>query len=67
MPKNFLRFNTDQLPLLGGGVGASGVGGEERWREAGGGGEERFTVQILVEFPLSGQWLKFQNNGVKEL
>ena len=46
MPKNFLKFNTDQLPLLGGGVGASGVGGgrEVKGKRGGGGG-----------FPLSNQ------------
>ena len=39
MPKCFLRFNTDQLLVLGGGVGGSGVGGgrEVKW----GGGEGR--------------------------
>ena len=55
IPKNFLRFNTDRLPLLGGGVGASGLEGEERWRGTGGG--------IPIKRPV----IKFQNNGVKEL
>ena len=46
MPKNSLRFNADQLPLLVGGAVASGVGGgrEVKGRGGGGGGDkERFT------------------------
>ena len=46
MPKNSLRFNADQLPLLGSGVVASGVGRgrEVKGRGGGGGGDkERFT------------------------
>lgn len=54
MPKNFLRFNTDQLPLFGGGVRASGVGGGREVKGEGG---------ISIKRPV----IKFQNNGVKEL
>ena len=58
MPKNSLRFNADQLPLLGGGVVARGVGGgrEVKGRGVGVGVEgTRSASQKLVEFPLNGQ------------
>ena len=38
MPKNSLRFNADQLPLLGGAAVASGVGGGREVKGRGGGG-----------------------------
>ena len=49
MPKYFLRFHTDQLPLLVGGVGASEVGGG-REVKGGEGGGTKSASQILVEF-----------------
>ena len=41
MPKNCLRFNSDQLPVLWGGVGASGVGGGREVKKGGGEGGQR--------------------------
>ena len=57
MPKNSLRFNADQLPLLGSGVVASGVGRGREVKGRGGGGVEgtKSASQKLVEFPLNGQ------------